>query len=89
MSKRKFRLEFEGSAIVEIDDAVFSAVDDEWRKQLYDLDDLGIAEMVGRCLSVQGMRLSSLDGWADQPNSNARVLSSPDWETTSVEEIES
>ena len=87
MGKRYFRLEFFGEATIELDDAVIEAVDDEWRKDLYNLKTPEeIAEMVGRCIVCNGWRLSNLDGWADQPDSNARVITS-EWETEEVKEI--
>ena len=88
MGKRYFKLQFFGEATIELDDAVIEAVDDEWREQLYDLETPEeIAEMVGRCMVCNRWSLSSLDGWADQPDSNARIVSDADWETEFVEEI--
>jgi hypothetical protein len=87
--KRKFRLEFSGAAIIELDQAVIDVVDDEWRKDLYNLrTPEQIAEMVGRCMVCNGWRLSAMDGWADQPDTNARIISGPDWETEDVKEID-
>ena len=88
MSKRKFYLEFVGSATIELDDAVIDAVDDEWRESLYNLHTPEeIAEMVGRCMVCMHWPLSQLDGWADQPNSNARIIQDANWETVEVREI--
>lgn len=80
MSKQKFELEFRGTATIELDDAVINAVDDEWRKSLYDLNTPEeIARHVGFNMVVNGLRLSSVDGWADQDDSNARALTL-DWD---------
>ena len=88
MGKRIFELEFFGTARIELDDAVIEAVDDEWRSALYDLYTAEeIAEMVGRCMICHQTPLSHLDGWADQPDSNAKVLRFPNWETTEVWEV--
>ena len=88
MGKRYFNLRFFGEATIELDDQVIDVVDDEWRKDLYNLKTPeDIAEMVGRCMVWNRADLSDLDGWADQPDSNARVIYR-DWETDSVEEIE-
>ena len=57
-------------------DEVIDAVDDEWRSSFYDLrSPEEIAGMIARCLIVYDLHLSSLDGFADQPNSNAVIKS--------------
>lgn len=84
---RYFGLVIEGEVIIGLEQAVIDAVDDEWRKTFYDLDSPEkIAEMVGRCMAVFGTNLNRLDGWADQPASNAKLLST-EWYTTTVVEI--
>ncbi len=89
MGKRIFHLEFEGSADIELDDQVINVVNDEWREGLYDLHTPEeIAEMVGRCMVINGAKLSSLDGWTDQPDENAIIVVQPDWETVHVREIQ-
>ena len=81
MAKRIFDLEFSGTATIELDDAVIDAVDDEWRQSLCDLHTPeAIARHVGYNLVVNELRLSSMDGWADQDDGNARVLRRPEWE---------
>jgi hypothetical protein len=85
MSKRRFSITFEVKAEIELDDRVIDVVDDEWRASLYDLHTPeDIAEMIGRCL-VKGWRLSSLDGWADQPDSNA-ILLDDEWDIVEINE---
>ena len=75
MGKRRFRIEQVGVAIIELDDAVIKAVDDEWRSQFYGLHTPEeIAEHVGYNLLIGRATLSQLDGWADQPDSNARIV---------------
>ena len=85
MGKRRFKLDFSmydeyvDSAVIELDDAVFEAVDNEWRAQFYNLHMAeGIAEHIGFNLIINHGQLSMLDGWADQPDENARVLVWPD-----------
>lgn len=97
MGKRHFNLHFSihgedvDSAIIELDDAVIEAVDDEWRSVFYKLrTPEEIAEHVGFNLIVNRQPLSNLDGWADQPDKNARVWVWPDltgWEEIEAEEI--
>jgi hypothetical protein len=86
--KRRFAIIVRGAAILELDQAVIDAVDDDWRADLYDLrTPEEVAEMVGRCMVAYHSRLSSLDGWADQPDENARIVRGPEWETERVYEI--
>jgi hypothetical protein len=84
---RYFGLVIEGEVIIGLDEAVIDAVDDEWRKMFYDFKTPEeIAEMVGRCMAVYNVSLDKLDGWADQPPYNARLVST-EWYTTTVVEI--
>lgn len=92
MGKRRFGLRFSmydeyvDSAVIELDDAVIEAVDDEWRAQFYHLvTPERIAEHVGFNLIVNHGRLSMLDGWADQPDENARVIEWPDLDGWDIE----
>lgn len=84
--KRKFEVTFTVTAKIELDEAVITAVDDEWRSQFYNLRDVqDIAEHIAYNL-LQGNDLSRLDGWADQPDKNA-VLLDEEWELDEVEVI--
>jgi hypothetical protein len=86
MGKRKFYIEFSGTAKIELDDAVIDVVDDQWRRDLYNLNTPEeIAGMIGRCMVLNGWSLHSMDGWTDQPDSNARIIYEPDWEIEAVE----
>ena len=85
MSKRKFIIDFSifgevvDQAIIEIDQAVIDAVDDDWRASFYDLHTPEqIAEHVGYNLFINNITISLMDGWADQPRENARILAWPD-----------
>jgi hypothetical protein len=85
---RKFRMRIEAYVEIELADEVIDVVDDEWRSQLYDLNGAEeIAAHIGRNMAVNDAELSLLDGWADQPNSNARMTLEPDWEVTYIKEL--
>jgi hypothetical protein len=74
MSKREFMVEIRGDIIIRLDQAVIDAVDDEWRSEFYGLwttDD--VVEHIAYNLFVNRIPLSSMDGWADQPNTNAEL----------------
>jgi hypothetical protein len=87
MGKRIFEINANVTYQIELDDAVIDVVDDEWRSVLYDLyTPEDIAKMVGGCL-LRGWTLSGMDGWADQPETNARIVDYIDYETESVKEI--
>jgi hypothetical protein len=58
--KRRFRVTVETTAILEIDDKVFAAVDDDWRFR--DNDD--IAAHVGFNVLINNCKLTSIDGFA-------------------------
>lgn len=78
----KFDVELKTTVTIELDDAVIAAVDDEWRKQLYDLKTPEqIACHIAYNLVVNSAKLSQLDGWADQPDENARIIDGPHWDT--------
>ena len=84
MTKRTFEIEFSfyhelvDTAVIELDQAVIDAVDDDWRSVLYDLHTPEeIAEHIGWNLCARNVKLSNLDGWADQPDSNARIVKYP------------
>ncbi len=73
MGKRKFEITFNGIAYIELDDQVIDVVDDEWRSHLYNLrTPEEIAEHIAYNLIFNNGSLSILDGWADQPDENAK-----------------
>jgi hypothetical protein len=45
-----------------------------------------IAEMIGGCL-LQDWNLSSMDGWANQPDKNAKIIDYVHYEAESVKEL--
>lgn len=70
----KFRITVTQTAILELDQRVIDAVDDEWRNTFYHLEDAtDIARMIGRCMLLYGSKLSHLDGWADLPDEYAEL----------------
>jgi hypothetical protein len=91
MSKRRFEVDFnEYTAVIELDSAVIDAVTDEWRTVFYPslktAED--IAEHVAYNMIVNDAKLSQLDGWADQPDSNAKIIVWPgldNWDTEARE----
>ena len=83
--KRKFRIVATKTVIVELDDAVFKTVDDEWRDTFYNLhDDEDIAAHITFNL-LQDRTLDRLDGWADQPKENACIVEVEDEDFDVVE----
>ena len=71
---KKFRVSVTVYAILKLKDAVINVVDDEWRASIYDLQTPEeIAGHIGRNLILNTDKLSKLDGWADQPDSNAEL----------------
>lgn len=86
MGKQRFEIELRGTAIIDLDDAVIEAVDDEWRGIFYNLHTPEqIAEHIAFNLIVRHAPLSRLDGWADQPRENAEVIEDDDWEVEARE----
>lgn len=82
MGKQTFKVKFETTAEIELDDELIAAVDDEWRSQFYaDLVDAeAIAEHIAFNLVINDSSLRSLDGFADQPSDRARIVSVADWD---------
>lgn len=73
---------------IELADEVINVVDDEWRKQLYDLHGAEeIAVHIGYNMVINNAKLSELDGWADQLDKNAKITLRPDWSVSYIQEI--
>lgn len=72
MTRRKFIVDF--CVEVEVDQVVFDAVlTDEWREQFYPFyTPADVAGNLAFCL-VQGMSLSSLDGYGDQDKQSVTI----------------
>ena len=81
MSKRKFEIIFNGTANIELDNAVINAVDEDFKNYIYNLTTIEqIVKHLAYNLIINDEKLSQLDGWADQLDENAKILSEPDWE---------
>lgn len=86
MATKKFTVTFSVTAVIELDEQVLAVVDDEWRGQFYPLlDNSDIAEHIAYNMVSNGACLSQLDGWGDQPDSNA-ILRTSEWELDEVVE---
>jgi len=73
---------FNGEVEIELDDRVIDVVHDEWRASIY--SHLHTAEDIVKHIAfnivLNHAHLSMLDGWADQPDKNAKVKDEYDWE---------
>ena len=73
VSKKRFEVEIISVCVIDIDCDVLDTVDDEWRKTFYGLStEKAVAEHIASNL-LRGARLSLLDGFADQPDSHAKL----------------
>jgi len=81
MARRRYAITVTIRAEMEFDDAVFAQVDEDWRRQFYrnvrTPDD--VAEHVGGAMIKLHSELSGLDGFADLPDSAARIVKE-EWE---------
>ena len=85
---RKFLMTIETDIEIELEDEVIDVVDDAWREELYDLDGAEeIVEHVALNMVVNNCNLSQLDGWANQPDKNARITLNPDWTVSYIREV--
>ena len=85
MTKQRFIIQTTGWCVIDVDQTVIDAVDDEWRSCFYNLNTpKEIAAHIGSNL-IRGLRLSQLDGWADQSDESAEIVDSVDWDTTAYE----
>ncbi len=83
MAKRRFTVEL--ACEIEIDSDVIAGIDDDWRKQFYDLKEPHeIAEHLAFNLLVNGSRLSQLDGFAACHDHDADIFR----DTISIDAIE-
>ena len=68
--KRRYRVTVTTTAVLEIDDAIFEAVDDEWRSMFYNLD---TREEIERYLA-EGVHRIVATPWAyDHDNALPRI----------------
>ena len=86
-NKRVFQVEYSkygeelAYAVIELDQAVIDAVDDDWRAGLYPLHTpADIARHICYNMVENHLQLSQMDGWADKDNRLARILEWPDFD---------
>lgn len=74
-TKKTFTVRVVHTLELEIDQKVFDAVDDDWRKQFYShiKTEQQIANHIGYNYAVNGDRLSDIDGFANLPPELVRV----------------
>jgi len=73
-------------AIIELDQQVIDAVDDDWRANIYPLHTPeDIARHICDNMVRNRLQLSQLDGWADMDNSLAKMLEWPDLDQWDLE----
>lgn len=86
---KKFRMTIETDVEIEfMDDAINVIYDKEWREQLYDLaTPEEVASFLGYNMVVNDLKLSHIDGWADQPDDNANFIVRPEFSVTNIMEI--
>ena len=84
---RKFQVEYlhYGTqityAILQLDQRVIDAVDDNWREVLYPLHTpADIARHICYNMVENRLSLSRMDGWADMDDSMAKILEWPDFD---------
>ena len=71
---RRFEVEINGYCIIELDDEVIDAVDDNWRANFYNLrTPEEIAAHIAYNILIGGLDLTALDGWADQSRTGAII----------------
>lgn len=67
------KIHFDG--IIEIDDIVINAVDEDWKSQFYNLQSAHeIAEHIAYNIIVNNATLTRLDGFADLKDEYVRIL---------------
>lgn len=86
MGTHKIRLNMSVIAVLDIDDNVINVVDEEWKKTFYDFEDTTEIILHIATNLLAGNSLSGMDGWADQPDTNA-YLNILDVEVDEPEEI--
>ena len=85
--KRTFQIEYSlfgedfAYAIIELDQSVIDAVDDDWRAALYQLNTPEeIAEHICFNMVENRIGLSLMDGWADMDNNMAKIIEWPEFD---------
>lgn len=82
---KRFVVTVEQTVVLELDQRVLDAVDDEWRAMLFPLyTDEQIAEHIAFNMIVNQIPLTSIDGFADQSDDRARSLGQVDTEVSAT-----
>jgi hypothetical protein len=85
---RKFRVNFRGSVDIELDESVIQAVNADWRSSFYDLHTPEqIAAHIAYNMAFNHLPLSHLDGWADMPDTKAKIVSGLEIDIDDTEEL--
>ena len=76
--KRRFEVELIGTAVIEFDEELMP--DEKWRKHMFPIHTLSeLAEHLGYNMVVNGLRLSSIDGFADRDDHQCVLVECPMW----------
>lgn len=72
----KFKVKVQCYAEIEVDQSVIDSVTDEWRSNFYrDVETpQDVAEHIAFNMIVHGCQLSGIDGFADKPDSSAKLV---------------
>lgn len=77
------------TAIIDLDEICINVVDDDWRDHLYNLHTPEeIAAHIAYNLFVNGIKLTQMDGWADQKDSMVKIVKYPHLDNFDVVAIE-
>lgn len=85
MTKHRYILTFEVTTTVVLDEDVIKHVDEEWRKELYNLK--SEKEIVGYIITnlMKTYKLTNVEGFCDLDKSLDTSLESEDWELSEFE----
>lgn len=76
MTKQTFTVELVGEITIELDDKVIEAgASNEFKEVMgYTMKPVEVARHLAYQMMINNARLENLDGFADQPNENAKIL---------------
>jgi hypothetical protein len=81
MTTKRFKIAFSATATLELDDAAIATVHIDPPFPVSGLDTPeDIAQHIAFNMVVNHLKLSDIDGWCDQPDSNAKIGDESDWE---------
>ena len=85
---RKFRVRFETEVEIEVSDELLKSCNtDEWRSQMHHYTrDEEFVEHIAYNMVINGTKLESIDGYADQPKERVQMSrGSPEWDVEATE----